>query len=106
MKSLIIIVAFLISFVVIDARYILPNNYMKNINKSIDNYCNKEAFSITKNNEIYDCLIKNNKYDNCKNINNFNDYIYIKYKCMQKKQNEITHGFLICLFVWIIIGLF
>ena len=48
MKSFIIIAAFLISIVVIDARRILPTNYMKNLNKSINGFCNKEALLITK----------------------------------------------------------
>lgn len=105
MKSFIIIAAFLISIVVIDARRILPTNYMKNLNKSINGFCNKEALLITKNYEIYDCLIKNNIND-CKNINNFDDYINTKNNCINKKNNEIAYGILISLLLWVIIGCF
>lgn len=65
------------------------NNYIKELDKSINNICNKNTLNITNNKDIYNCLLVN-KSNNCSYINNFINYNTINKLCIDKYNSEIS----------------
>lgn len=80
------------------------NKYVKNINKIVYKKCNKEAFNITNNIEIYKCLLVNNS-NICSNLDNYTDYNKIRFLCIKKFNSNIGNGIFISIIIWMIIGL-
>jgi len=101
MKSVIIFFAVLIAGV--EARRVLSSNYMKDMNKSINRMCNKEAFITTNNLELFNCFNSNNVLE-CKLLNNYDEYMKIKYTCIKKYQDVFSYGILISIVMWILVG--
>lgn len=79
------------------------NRYIKNLNKAIYNICNKEAYNITNNTEIYNCLKVNNTR-NCINLENFTEYNNIRFICINKNNADIGSGIFITIIIWIILS--
>jgi hypothetical protein len=106
MKAIIAIVIFIsiIDNNIIEARRVLPGNYMKNIHKSINNICNNKAYNITNNSKVYNCL-SNNHISVCRNLTNFTDYINIKTECINIYNSEFGTGIIISIFLWFILSL-
>lgn len=79
----------------------------KIINSIVDNLCNKRAYQLTNNYDIYKC-IRVNTTDKCKHLKYFNNYYNIKNKCIEKYNIELEFeigtliAFLLCLVVLII----
>lgn len=105
MKAIIIIVVLIIINTnnIIDARKIIPNNYMKNLNKSINKLCNNKALIITNNINVYNCL--NNNINNCKNLNNYTEFYNIKSECIKDYESEFGKGIFISIILWLILSL-
>lgn len=101
MKSFIIF--FLVLIVSVETRRVFPSNYMKNMHNSINFICNKEAFIATNNIELYNCLNSNNVVE-CKQMNNYNEYMNINNTCIKKYNTEFLYGILISVVIWISIG--
>lgn len=97
-----VIVSLIIFFTVIadcEARSIFPKSYMRNVNKAIYNTCNKQAYSITNNSDMYNCLSVNNS-ENCRYIKNFTEYNEVRTICVKKYNGDIGTGVLISILCW------
>lgn len=103
-----VIIAIIIFITILNSCESLRNSnmkgYIKTINKSVDNACNKEAYKITKNSDMYNCLIANNT-NNCRHIENFTTYINTKEVCTLKYNSELGSGIFIAIFGWAIMML-
>ena len=78
--------------------------YMRNLNRAINNLCNKEAYIITKNTEIYNCFMVNNTFYKCNHLENFTDYQKVRLACLNKNQTDFGSGILITFVIWIMLG--
>ena len=65
-------------------------NLIKNNNNKIINNCNYVAYNITKNQELYNCVIAK-KF--CKDINQYKEFIIIRNNCINDTQSY--QGFII-----------
>lgn len=102
-KSLLIIISFsLIISIESNIRHSYSKMYIKNMKKSFINICNKYALNQTNNYEIYDCIINN---DDCKNLNNYNDFIIIRNDCIKYHKSSLGFTVFIILIAWALIGL-
>jgi hypothetical protein len=80
------------------------NRYLKNVNKAIYNACNKEAYIITNNTDVYNCIHVNNS-NKCENLENFTEYNKVRFVCIDRNNSEIGSGILISIIIWLIISL-
>jgi len=95
--TIFIIIMYSNCLTIINERGLMEKSYMKNMNNSFNDRCNKEAYIITNNMEIYDCLnINISKCDNLENYTEFND---AKIECIKK----CRENFSISLFITYII---
>ncbi len=84
------------------ARGLNMKNYLKNVNRAIYNKCNKEAYRITNNIDIYNCICVNNSIK-CKHLENFTEYNNLRIVCVNRNNSEIGTGIFISIIIWIII---
>jgi hypothetical protein len=78
--------------------------YVKNTNKAIYNVCNNNAYIITNNTEMYNC-IRVNQSNNCRHLDNFNEYQEVRLVCVVKYESEIGYGLFLSLVIWMFIGI-
>ena len=108
MKAVIIIVIAILIINnnnIIQARRVLPRNYMNNLHKSINNVCNKKAYIITNNTDVYNCYCLNAKNINCKNLTNYTEFYNVKKNCIDNYNSEFGYGVLISIAVWVLLSL-
>ena len=79
-------------------------NYIKNVNKAIYNTCNKKAFNITNNIDIYNCIRVNNS-NKCCHLGNFTEYNNLRIVCIKNFNGEFGYGIFISIIFWLILGL-
>lgn len=104
-KILIIIISFsLINSVESNIRHSYSKMYLKNIKKSFINICNNYALNQTNNYDIYNCLINHNNNDDCKNLNNYNDFIIIRNDCIKHHKGSFGMVIFMTLISWCLIG--
>ena len=103
MRCVAVIVIFCVAIMInnSDAR-IIPRQYAKNLKKSIHNICNKEAYTLTKNIEMFKCMNVNSS-QNCKHIENFTNYINANNICIDKSNSAFGMGIFISIIGWIIL---
>jgi len=79
-----------------------PNmkGYVKSINKSVYNLCNMEAYKITNNSDMYNCL-KVNTSNSCNHLENFSSYIKEKDICTVNYESDLGTGIFIAIFGWV-----
>ena len=107
MKAIIIAIIIIILIIdnnIIEARRVLPRNYMKNINKSINSICNNKAYNITNNSNVYNCLSKND-INKCRNLTNLTEFMNIKTNCVNNYRSEFGYGVLISIASWVLLSL-
>jgi hypothetical protein len=105
MRCVIIVLLFVaVMFNNCDARGIRSKHLVRNINKAIYNVCNKEAYNLTNNTAMYNCL-KVNSTQNCKHIENFTDYADVKNICVDRNNGEIGTGLFIAIIGWLMLSL-
>ena len=85
-------------------RGIKMNKFLNNLNKAIYNNCNKKAYNLTNNIEIYKCLNMNNS-NKCSHLENFTEYNNIRYECIEKNNNEFSYGIIITIIMWLVLSL-
>ena len=78
--------------------------FLRNINRSINNSCNKKALLETNNNDVYNCIIHREK--NCNELQNYAEYAIISENCMKIHREQFGAGILISVTMWIGIGIF
>lgn len=88
----------------IDAVRGINKNYLKNINKAIYNVCNKEAYRLTNNSDIYNCIRVNNTIK-CQNLENFTEYNNLRIACVKRNNSEIGYGLIISIIIWVLLSL-
>lgn len=86
-----------------NARGIRMKYVSRNINNAINNACNKEAYILTSNSEMYNCL-KVNTSQNCRHIENFTNYTNTKNICQDKNNSALGLGILLAIIGWLIIS--
>ena len=107
MKAIIIAIIIIISIIdnnIIEARRVLPRNYMKNLHKSINNICNNKAYNVTNNSDVYNCLT-NNHINKCINLTNLTEFMNIKTNCVNNYRSEFGYGVLISIAAWVLLSL-
>lgn len=104
MRYIIIIVLIIISMSnnVIDG--LKMKSYVKNINNAVYKKCNKEAFNITNNIEVYNCLLVNSS-NKCSHLDNYTDYNNNRILCVKKINSDIGTGILTTIIFWFILSL-
>ena len=104
MRSLIIMICLFIMINHCEARGFYMKRYVKKLNDAIHRKCNKEAYNLTNNTELYNCVLvyKTNNYNY---IKNFTDYINIKNKCIDNYNSEFGSGIVISIALLLIFSL-
>jgi hypothetical protein len=106
MRTVVIIVAFMMNMIAMtDARHRLamPRNYVKNLNKAVENYCNMEAFKKVRNETIYNCFKTN--MNNCKTLANYSEFNEIRSECIDIKNSEYGYGIMIGIMFWVFLSI-
>lgn len=99
---IIFFILILYNYEIIDKFYM--RNFVKDLDNSIKNACNRKAFAITNNSDMYNCL-NINKTANCSNISQYENYITLRKMCIDKHNMEISSGIFISIISWLIFGL-
>jgi hypothetical protein len=103
MRVVILIIFFITIFTYCEAARGLPmKSLVKNLNNAINRACNKKAYEITNNTEMYNCMMTNNTND-CKYITNYTEFITAKNSCVDEKNSEIGSGIFISFLGWFIL---
>jgi hypothetical protein len=84
------------------ARGLPMKKYANNINKIVNSACNKQAYNITRNVEVYNCL-RINTSNNCRYIDGYLTFIKVKESCVLKHNSEIGTGIIISIAGWIML---
>ena len=100
---IIIIFILFMNFRMVNGRY-HNRNFIRNLNKSIVKSCNKKALLMTNNNDIYNCIMSNEK--NCYELPNYIEYADILKTCMKVNQEQFGAGILLSAAMWVGIGIF
>lgn len=79
------------------------NKYVRNMNKAINNRCNKEASIITNNTEIYNCL-RVNSTECCRNLENYTEFNNAKMDCIKKCHGDFSSGVFVSIIMWMMLG--
>ena len=106
MKAVIAVIAIFSIVSMIEARagFGMPRGTIRNINKSILNYCNHIAHTKVQDNEIYSCF-KINK-GGCDKLDNYSKFAEIHSECIKNKNSECGVGIIIGLMMWVVIAIF
>ena len=89
----------------IDAvRGVNAKKYIRILNKAIYNVCNKEAYRVTNNTEIYNCINVNNTIK-CQNLENFTEYNNLRMLCVKRNNSEFSYGIVISIIIWVVLAL-
>jgi hypothetical protein len=94
---------FFMTFQVVDGRY-HNRNFVKNLNKSIVKGCNKQALIATNNNDVYNCIMNQNK--NCHELQNYAEYVNISNSCMKIQREQFGAGILFTVSIWFGLAMF
>lgn len=101
---MIIVILCFIDINVVDARRGgLPQNYLKNLDKKIDNFCNRKTFNITGNKDVFHCV--KNANSNCYLLANYSEFSKKKQLCIKNKQNDYSFCIIITIVVWVVIAI-
>lgn len=84
---------------------LIEKSYMKSImvNNSFNNRCNREAYIITNNIEIYDCL--NMNISKCDNLKNYMEFNNVKNECIKKCRENFSISLFISYIIIIILSI-
>ena len=103
-----ILITILLIIITIDTcegiRGLKMSKFINNLNKAINNACNKQAYILTNNTEIYNCL-RYNISNKCNHLDNFTEYNNIRSVCLDKNNNEVSRGIIITIVIWLILAL-
>lgn len=102
MRAIIIVMIFIIIFNNCDGIVIPFKNIGKNLDKAVKRLCNNEAYNITNNSNMFNCLAVNMSYD-CKFIENFTEYQKIRIICIDRNNSEFGMGVFIAIISWLVI---
>jgi hypothetical protein len=105
MKAIVVIIALLSIFTMIEARHRLamPRNYLRNINKAIVNYCELKAHNVIQDDEIYSCF--KNKMTTCNTLENFSKFDDIRSKCITDKGSDYGIGIILAIMIWVVVAI-
>ena len=84
--------------------YYTTRNTIKNIEKSIYNKCNKDAYHKINNIELYNCF-KMNKSNYCNHLDNYTDYNKNMEICILDNNASLGSGVFISVILMLIISL-
>lgn len=101
----IIMICFILfmTFRTVDCRY-HNRNFLKNLNRSIVKGCNKKALFITNNNDVYNCIINQEK--NCNELQNYAEFANVSNNCMKFQRQQFGAGILFSACIWVGMGIF
>lgn len=99
MKVILATIIFSCLFVMIETRHFgLHRNAVKNLNKAIVNYCNKEAYIQIQDEELFNCF--RDKQATCNTHSRFSEFNAIRSECINKKNGECGTGVVLGLLFW------
>jgi hypothetical protein len=99
MKVILAAVIFSCLFAVIETRHFgMQRNVVKNLNKAIINFCNKEAHIQIQDEELFNCF--HNKQATCDIYPKYSEFNAIRSECINNKNGECGTGVVIGLLLW------
>jgi len=99
MKVILAAVIFSCLFAVIETRHFgMQRNVVKNLNKAIINFCNKEAHIQIQDEELFNCF--HNKQATCETYPKYSEFNAIRSECINNKNGECGTGVVIGLLLW------
>ena len=100
-----LMIVFVISMVVGDASALRGYKFhgLKNLNNVVYKTCIREAYNITKNKEVFDCMSVNRSND-CNHLERFDEFNHFSMECVRGKNSEIGVGVLISIMILAILG--
>jgi len=99
MKVILAAVIFSCMFDMIETRHFgFHRNAVKNLNKAIINFCNKEAHIKIQDEELFNCF--RTKQATCDTYPKFSEFNAIRSECINNKNGECGAGVMIGLLLW------